>query len=435
MDKNKLNNEHTPSFGGYAISIVFVILLFCIGIILQLIFGSFNFYYLSNPYNWIIGAIIIVFITILSFFRKNKFVEWLGGIPLSVSTIGLLLILTIFMGLIPQMVRVDENIRLDNWGKAGFGDISDYFFTKFGFKQMTTAWPFVLLYGLNLIVLGLATAKRLHNFKWRSYAFYLNHFGLWLMLFAAGIGAGDIKKFVMYVQKGETEWRVYNNKGEPLDLDIAITLHNFIMEEYNPKLAIINKYNGDVIPYGRPEYYQINEKRNSIQIEEWTLVVDKYLHEAIRQNDSLYIQTPMPGSMPAADISVTNNITGQTVSGWVTCGSFDQNIKPLELDSLYAVVMTKPEPKRFASDITVYTRDSKDGHRKTIEVNHPLQVGDWTIYQYDYDQNLGKASMVSGFELVYDPWIYIVYVGCGLLALGSVCMLWVGNRKRKDNEK
>ncbi len=91
--------------------------------------------------------------------------------------------------------------------------------------------------------------------------------------------------------------------------------------------------------------------------------------------------------------------------------------------------MTRPEPKRFASDIGVYTRSGKSV-RHLLEVNKPLSIDDWTIYQYGYDNEMGKASAYSSFELVYDPWLKLVYVGIVLFALGSLCLFWTGRKKK-----
>lgn len=414
----------------YKESIAFLLGILLVSTLLQLTLGSFNFYLLHFPVNLIIGACLIVLIAVLSFVKDNPIVNWLSSVPLSVTLIGGLFILTIFMGLIPQFARVNTDLHI-HMDHASFYEIADYAITKLGLKQVTTSWPFVFVYIFNLLVLGLVIAKRLHRFKWRDYGFYLNHFGLWLFLFAAGFGSADMLRYVMYAEEGNVEWRVYDNHENVLELDIAIQLHDFVMEEYEPKLAVVNKFSGDVQPENKPAYYQIDEKNRKEILAGWELELQEYIHEAVRQTDTSFQAIPMAGSMPAARVKMTNLETKQTVSGWLTCGSVDQFIMPLDLDSTYSLVMTKPEAKRFASDVTVMTKDGKDPIRTTLEVNSPLRMGDWMIYQYDYDHALGKASRMSGFELVYDPWLYAVYVGIFMIAMGSICMLWLGNRNRK----
>lgn len=415
----------------YRESIAIVLGILLVGVVLQLTLGSFNFFLLHYPVNIIIGVFLIIAITLLSFVKKNQFINWLSSIPLSVSLIGSLFLMTIFMGLIPQFAKVNTDIHI-HWGHSSWVEIADYVLMKLGFKQMTTSWAFVLIYAFNLLVLGTVIAKRLHRFKWSDLGFYFNHFGLWLFLFAAGLGSADILRYVMYVQEGETEWRVYDKNENVLELDIAIQLHDFVMEEYPPKLAVINKYTGDVQPKDRPVYHQIDAKKPLEKIGRWTLKIDEYIHEAVRKTDTTFQHIPMPGSMPAAKVKMTKQETGKIVTGWVTCGSIDQFVMPLDLDSTYSLVMTKPEAKRFASDITVFTKDKEELIQATLEVNRPLRMGNWMIYQYDYDHQLGKASRTSGFELVYDPWLYAVYIGILMIALGAVCMLWLGKKKNKQ---
>ncbi len=80
-------------------------------------------------------------------------------------------------------------------------------------------------------------------------------------------------------------------------------------------------------------------------------------------------------------------------------------------------------PKRFASDITVYTEDGKSV-RGTVEVNKPLKVNGWKIYQYGYDSFRGAESPYSVFQLVRDPWIFWVYLGIFLMIAGALCLLF-----------
>lgn len=430
-DKNKRKIWQFPWQYKESVAIIGGILF--VGILLQLTLGSFNFYLLHSPVNIIMGVVLILLVTGLSFTKENPIINWLSSVPLSVTLIGGLFVMTIIMGLIPQFARVNTNIHV-HWEYSSWAEIMDYVFMKLGFKQITTSWSFVLIYSFTLLVLGLIIAKRVHCFKWRDYGFYLNHIGLWLFLFAAGFGSADMLRYVMYVEEGEVEWRVYDDKENVLELDIAIQLHDFVMEEYPPKLAVVNKYTGEVQPENKHAYYQIDEKNPNGQLADWDLLLEEYIHEAVRKTDTTFQAIPMAGSMPAAKVKMANKKTGEIVSGWLTCGSIDQYVMPFELDSTYSLVMTKPEPKRFASDITVMTKDGQDPIHKIVEVNNPLRMGDWMIYQCDYDHELGKASRRSGFELVYDPWLYAVYIGVLMIALGSICMLWLGNKNRRKEK-
>ena len=79
-------------------------------------------------------------------------------------------------------------------------------------------------------------------------------------------------------------------------------------------------------------------------------------------------------------------------------------------------------PKRFASDISVSSNDGKNV-RATVEVNKPLKVNGWKIYQYGYDMARGADSPYSVFQLVRDPWIAGVYAGIALMLAGALCLM------------
>jgi len=400
----------------YKESIAFVLGFVIIGLVLQLTVGSFDFFLLQYPANIILGSIIILFLIFFSFARESQFYKWFSGVPFSVTLIAAFLLLSLIMGLTPQVLKLNPHDH----------DI----FTRLGFRQMTTSWPFVIIYFLMLLSLGALIVRRLINFRIQDYAFYFNHIGLWVLLFVAGLGAADIKRYVMHVREGEVEWRVYSENEDVLELPIAIQLNDFDMEEYPPKLTVIDRESGIPQPENKPDYYQIDEKRREGSIYKWDITLDDYIHHAVRNSDSTYHEIHMPGASPAAKITAVNRENGNVSKGWVSGGNMSQLYMLLPLDSQYCVVMTKPEPKRFLSDINVFLEDGTQAHT-VLEVNKPLKLGHWVIYQYGYDNEAGKLSTYSSMELVYDPWIYPAYAGIILLSIGSVCLLWSGNKKRK----
>jgi hypothetical protein len=283
------------------------------GFILQVTVGAFDFTLLRFPGNMMLGCGIFVFLSLISLKRKSPLYQWFSGAPLAVALIGALVVLTVVMGLTPQNPSVHTHGNL---------------LVRFGLTHMTSAWSFVLIYFFTLLSLGAVIVRRLFGFRIRDYAFYLNHIGLWLLLFAAGAGAADVRRYVMHIHKGELEWRVFNHRGETLDLPIAIELNDFYIE-----------------------YWSLDTQR--------------------------------------------------------------------------------PVPKRFVSDINIYSEDGKQAHT-LLEVNKPCKMGHWMLYQYGYDSNAGSMSRYSSIELVYDPWIMAVYAGIIMLSCGSVCMLWAGKKRKEE---
>jgi len=414
MIKNSLLTEKTwwQKPWGYKESLAVVAGLIVVGNLLQLLVGYFPYDLIAYPVNFYLLLVILVVVAGLTFKYKSALFQWLSGVPLSVANIAALLLYSIIMGFIPQAPYNHEGHAI------------------LGIDAITRSWPFVLIYFFTLINLSCVTTRRMLNFNWRDYAFYLNHIGLLLMLVAAGFGATDLRRFVMHVQEGETEWRVYGANNEVLELPIAIKLNDFYMEEFIPKLAIIDRRTGDMFQSGKAEMWQIDTLRKSGRIAHWTIVLNSYIHDAIRMNDSSFHKVKMPGACPAARVTVTHTQTGKQVGGWITCGNFAQLYMTLPLNDSLLMVMTNPEPKLYRSDIVAY---SKTGELKEhqLEVNKPLKVGYWTIYQYSFDSERGKASAYSSFELVYDPWITGVYAGLILFIIGSVLLIWEGNKKVK----
>ena len=386
---------------GYPESIVATCGILLVGFLLQLTIGNFNFYLLAFPSNLLVGAIILILCILSLFVRKSNFILWLSGIPSSVCLISALLILTIIMGLTPQTTSNTD-------------EISANIFSRLGFDSMTSSWAFILIYFITLLSLGCLIVRRLLNFRKKDYAFYLNHIGLWITLFAAGLGHADIERYLMHVREGEVEWRVYDEDENVKELPIAIQLNDFDMEEYPPKLTIIDRKSGKPLPEDKPDYYQIGTEIPEGQLNGWKIELKEYIHQAVRNSDSTYREVPMPGATQA------------------------QLYMTLPLDEQLCVVMSVPEPKRFMSDIEAYTPDGtiKKG---TIEVNKPMRIGSWTIYQYGYDNQAGRLSSYSSMELVYDPWVIPVYIGFIFIALGSIALIWNGrlvrNRNENDNNK
>ncbi len=393
---------------GFSESIAVVIGIIITGLSLEVAIGSFNFYLLSQPTNMVVAIVITIgCITLGLCSKKSHFARWFCSTQLSSAIIAALVLLSLIMGIIAQ--RVESN-------------------TLLGFDAMTSNWAFVLIYLMTLLSLGGVIVRRLTHFKIKDYSFYLNHIGLWLLLLVSALGYADMQRYIMYVEREETQWRVYDDKGEIIELPIAIKLNDFSMEVYAPKLAIIDRSSGEILPLGSPKFIQLDKKElPHDRINGWDISVKEYLHNAIRNSDSTYRSIPIAGSTPAAYIEATKD--GVTKRGWICSGSRAQMYMTMPLDEEQRVVMTTPEPRIFCSQVDIYTQS---GAKKSgaIEVNHPLSIDNWMIYQYGYDNEAGNLSSYSSFELVYDPYIRLIYLSIALLFAGSFCMLWSKKERR-----
>ena len=101
----------------------------------------------------------------------------------------------------------------------------------------------------------------------------------------------------------------------------------------------------------------------------------------------------------------------------------------IELKEFIMETYDDGSPRRFASDIQILTKTGKN-IKTTVEVNKPVEVDGWKIYQYGYDTQMGAMSQTSILELVSDPWLPLVYTGIYMMLAGAVCMFIFGGRKR-----
>ena len=93
----------------------------------------------------------------------------------------------------------------------------------------------------------------------------------------------------------------------------------------------------------------------------------------------------------------------------------------IELKQFVMETYDDGSPKRFASDIQILTKSGKN-IQTTVEVNKPVEIDGWKIYQYGYDTQMGAMSQTSILELVSDPWLPLVYTGIYMMLAGAVCL-------------
>ena len=87
-------------------------------------------------------------------------------------------------------------------------------------------------------------------------------------------------------------------------------------------------------------------------------------------------------------------------------------------------------PRRFASDVVVTTGSGKEV-AAVIEVNKPLKVDGWKMYQYDYDSEAGPDSVTSVLQMVRAPWLPVVLAGIFMMLSGALLMLATGFERKE----
>lgn len=136
------------------------------------------------------------------------------------------------------------------------------------------------------------------------------------------------------------------------------------------------------------------------------------------------------GSADKRDLEMTLH-EGETVSTASTeDGTCYETGLSVRLDDFTMETYPNGMPKRFASDVVVKGKSGKD-ITAVIEVNKPLKVDGWKMYQYGYDEEAGTESQVSILEIVKDPWLPLVYVGIFMMLAGALLMLVTGFKREE----
>ena len=230
-----------------------------------------------------------------------RFFRFLSTQQVAIPTLVYAVVLTIVMGLTQQ--KADGQ----------------------GIDNMLSYWPFVLIYALMAIVLGMVCLRRLLHFRFSiaNLQFMAFHLGLFIVLLTATLGNADMQRLKLITFVGQIEWRGVNEENRVVETPLAIELKRFIMETYD---------NG--------------------------------------------------------------------------------------------------QPKLYASEIVVRTK-SGDVKHAIVDVNKPVRISGWKIYQYGYDTQKGAQSQMSILELVRDPWLPAVYTGIYLMLFGALLMFMRKGRKEE----
>lgn len=396
------------------------------GLLLQLLLGNIRPADFGSPVNTTVGALLVAGLLCCHFLlRDNHVVRWLSGTRSTVPALLVVLLSIFILGLTPQSSIHEPLEHLPN-----------NIFSRMGWYRMTTSWAFVFLCFYILVILGLTVLRKTRKSQsWRLTGFYLNHVGLFFALGGGLLGSGDMQRYTMTVVEGNAEWRAYDALGNVKELPVALELDTFIIEEYPPKLVVIDNRTGKILPVNRPESYMFEVLGKSTQLNGNTVEVLEYIPQAAVVRDSAFtsvVPMLMDGAATALKVRVTNPSLKAPVEGWVSNGSYLFPYQVLYIDETSSVAMPVQEVKKYTSQVTVFT---EAGHRKkaNIEVNKPLSIEDWIIYQYSYDEKMGRYSKTSVFELVRDPWLPVVYTGIFMLLAGALFLFIAGPKKNRKS--
>ena len=391
--------------------------LLVIGLLLQVTVGAIHWDLFAWPVNFITLIAYIAALVAMHLLRKRiYFFGWCSHLLSAVSSLVWVVGITVVMGLIRQ---------------APSGHESDAFP---GFSQMITSWSFVLLYLWMTTSLGLTILRVAFPLRLNKLSFLITHIGLFLVLITATLGNADLQRLKMTTRIGATEWRATTETGEVVELPLAIELLDFNIDEYPPKLMMIDNETGHALPKNSPEQVLLEEGVKHGKLLDWSLTIQQNLPMAASYttaDSTKFTAFYSVGATCAIYLKAINKKKNTEREGWVSCGSFLFPYRAIRLDSLTSIVMPEREPRRFASDVKIYTKSGK-ALKGTIEVNRPMEVQGWKIYQLSYDETKGRWSDIRVFELVRDPWLTIVYIGIGLMVIGAILLFVTAQKSKKE---
>jgi len=368
----------------------------------------------------------------LEFFAgEPTLTDYLPAYPLSVLTAVCYVIIHAIFFLI---FRNSSRFRLLAGSKSAISAIIPFLFLVIlmGFYRQTdtettswihrirSSWPFLLstLYlnaGLLFTVMNRINTRP----GLRNILFLCTHAGLCLIITAMIFGASDRREVLMEINKNNYVW-YGSEKNKISEVPFAVKLQHFIIDFYSPKISLIR--NEDVAPQlPRGKSLPHIETGSVCTLKEWIIHVKTFLPEAIRSNN-FFIPACIPGSAPAAYTIVSNVRSSVTVAGWITPSVNKTPAAELKLQDNTSLILLPPAVQKYTSIITILTPDQKKSSAR-IQVNAPVDIGNWTLYQYSYDVSAGRHSSVSILQAVYEPWRKAVHIGILFLAAGATGML------------
>ncbi len=367
------------------------------------------------PITWPLNIIFLVLLALVSLLlfrlsiRKPAF-KWFYSVHASIAAVIFFVVPSLFMALIPQNKTTSPSFLYD----------------------VSSSWTYAIGVLFFLIVLGTVTVKRLSSLSRVNVGFIINHLGLWLCVATAHLGAGDIQKLNMFLEEGKTVWYGFNQKDQVHELDFAIKLRDFSIEEYPAKIAIVDNSTGSIIKSNHKSFmFDPSEGMN------FNYGVNQFkIHKLLTSSAPVQNRfEPILAMGATQSLQIIKSSRELIDTFWISSPSILYRQEIFPVDSNTAMVMLKPEPRRFLSEISVYEKTGAN-YDTIIEVNKPIEISNWKIYQTSYDESMGKWSTKSTFELIKDPWLPFVYIGFFMLIIGSLFMIWNGKKSvGKENDQ
>ncbi len=361
------------------------------------------------PINRIIAVVFVfVFMAIGFFFSKRSIVRWLAGLYLPLACGIIMTVLLILATCLPSALL-----------EIPFPGL---FLKKIRITNLQHSWYFAGCIIILIISLSTIVGKKIKHLSFRKTGFLLVHGGILLVLAAATFGTSEVVDFNVRLRLNAPPKNSFGQHGKKIILPAKISFASFELESYPPALAIITRADN-----GGEKISKFNGLCNKDATFKWdgiSVKVLNFIPSAIHEmlsND--WRKTEVKGACPAALVRATGPNGKLLSQGWISCGGPFSNTDELPLSIGRVLVMLSPTPKKYQAELNVLM-DNGQPQREFLTVNHPLKIGDYSIYLMDYDVPMGAATRTAGFTISKDPVLKYVYTGFVMIMAGTFWMLW-----------
>ncbi len=392
-------------------SALFTAVALCIGFVIEYATSGSDIALLRLPGNAIALSLFAVLVLSIGLgFRNTPAVKWFGGIPLGLSLIVAIAVLSLIGGILPQEAVISGSLP-----------------ARLGIHKIFSSWPFALIVLLFLANLGLSLSWKLIPFKVQNLQFILFHAGFWIALSCGIFGSSDLQRFVVPVEEGKANNVGFTMDSEtPQQLPFSVFLHDFSLEEYPPQLFLYDPHSDKLL---------MDKSQATIDVRKGTtaswkgveVLVVEYIPSALPGKDGIPYLTDHSKGIPYAKVRISTGSTQR--EAWISTGSPTLRPDAAQLGNLY-LIMVPGTPKSFRSAVTV---QDNQGHAviANLEVNKPVNFMDWKLYQMGYDEKAGRWSKLSLIEVIRDPWLPAVYLGFFMIMAGNILFFWNGIKRQE----
>jgi uncharacterized membrane protein len=336
--------------------------------------------------------------------RSTDTLRFLSGVPLAVAATVAVTVLALFGTIIVQSPEIT-----DSWQ------------ARIGLHAMFKSWPFVLTVLLMLLNLATVLGRRLVQPRPGNLGFILNHLGVIVVFLAAMAGSIQVKNLYMRLSQGAETQELRTDENQVMELlGTKLTLNRFQVEYYHPPHLAVQGVdmhghmgeliNRDAAPVAAGHHYTFQNLKAHVV---------EYLPTAVQTANGTWKADP--AGVPV--VHVHAGLEGdKSYDTWI---STPQPLHPP--DANWALVLNFDEamPRAFRSFLTVQ-EPNKAPYDFVLEVNKPLQVPGWTLYQASFgpDDQVTPAQYYSLLHCVHDPSLPLVYFGFVLMVFGAFFALW-----------